>query len=69
MVSSEHPPKHELNRLLRKLYNPIGFTKFYNFVLCMSTLFQKLKSLIAYRVHILWSFTRLLPRKIGIHEL
>lgn len=34
MVQSDRPPKDGLNRVARKIYNPIGFTRFYNFVLC-----------------------------------
>jgi uncharacterized membrane protein len=36
MVTSERPPVNSLNRQARKVYNPLGFTRFYNFVLCSS---------------------------------
>ena len=33
MVQPSRPPVNSLNRIARKVYNPIGFTRFYNFVL------------------------------------
>ncbi|KAF1808644.1 hypothetical protein P152DRAFT_424575 [Eremomyces bilateralis CBS 781.70] len=33
MVVSDRPPKNRLNLLARKVYNPLGFTRFYNFML------------------------------------
>ncbi|KAF2120072.1 hypothetical protein BDV96DRAFT_485793 [Lophiotrema nucula] len=33
MVQPTRPPKNSLNATMRKLYNPLGFTRFYNFIL------------------------------------
>lgn len=35
MVTPDRPPRNELNRRARKIYNAIGFSRFYNFVLCL----------------------------------
>lgn len=37
MAVSEKPPANGFVRYARKLYNPLGFTRGYNFVLCKST--------------------------------
>ena len=34
MVTAERPPKNNFVKNARKVYNPIGFAKGYNFVLC-----------------------------------
>lgn len=34
MVTPTHPPANAFVKVARRIYNPIGFAKGYNFVLC-----------------------------------
>lgn len=70
MVQPDRPPKNGINRMARKIYNPIGFTRFYNFVFCKSNPCSTSTNVLTpLRDHIRRSSFRLPPRTSCIHEL
>src|SRR4030081_1442988 len=40
MITSRRPPANGFVRSARKIYNPLGFSKGYNFVLCMASSYR-----------------------------
>lgn len=55
-------------RTARKIYNPLGFKKGYNFLLCMGSLHfnQTIAHVILIRVHLRRSYLRLRTRSLAI---